>query len=322
MQKTVHYQFVISEELDGMRLDAALGQLVQDYSRSQIQQWIKSKQVTVNQQAISKPRHPVSLEDIVEINAVLKIQTRDKAEPIPLNIVYEDDSILVIDKPAGLVVHPGAGNPNSTLLNALLYHCPQLNQVPRAGIVHRIDKDTTGLMVVAKTLSAQNHLVQHMQEHEIEREYEAVVIGRMTAGGTVEKPIGRHPKHRIKMAVTHNGKPAITHYRVLERFNTHTHIRCMLETGRTHQIRVHMAEIGYPLLGDSLYGARAKLPANPSEQLIKTIRQFSRQALHAQMLTLPHPETHEHMTFESEIPHDIQNLITELRAHYEANKEN
>lgn len=236
-----------------------------------------------------------------------------QAESIDLDIVYEDEHILVVNKPAGLVVHPAAGNYTGTLVNALLHYLPQMAELPRAGIVHRLDKDTTGLMVVAKTLAAHNRLVRQLQARSVSREYEAVAIGQFTGPGKVDAPIGRHPKQRKKMAVVpHGGKPAVTHFRVLRRFDWHAHLRLKLETGRTHQIRVHMAHIHHPLVGDPLYGGRFKKPAGIDPHLAEVLRQFPRQALHAAELGLEHPASGEYMRWTAPLPADMQMLLTEL----------
>ncbi len=229
-----------------------------------------------------------------------------------LDIVYEDDDILVLNKPTDLVVHPAAGNHTGTLLNGLLHHCPELVNIPRAGIVHRLDKDTTGLMVVAKTLQAQNHLVGQLQDRSMGREYEAVVQGHMTGGGKVDEPIGRHGTQRTKMAVSPTGKEAVTHYRVLHKFPSHTYIRCKLETGRTHQIRVHLSYIGYPLVGDATYASRQRLTKGIGSELRDLLANFPRQALHARELTLVHPRTEEIMTWEVELPDDFIELLNAL----------
>uniref|UniRef100_UPI0010696BE5 23S rRNA pseudouridine(1911/1915/1917) synthase RluD n=1 Tax=Pseudomonas aeruginosa TaxID=287 RepID=UPI0010696BE5 len=240
------------------------------------------------------------------------------AQDIELEIVYEDEHILVIDKPAGLVVHPAAGHQDGTLLNALLYHVPDIANVPRAGIVHRLDKDTTGLMVVAKTLEAHTKLVAQLQARSVSRIYEAIVIGVITSGGTIDAPIGRHGVQRQKMAVVDAGKVAVSHYRVLERFRAHTHTRVKLETGRTHQIRVHMSHIGYPLVGDPVYGGRFRIPPVASQTLVQTLREFPRQALHARFLELDHPATGVRMKWESPLPEDFLWLLSLLRQDREA----
>ena len=235
-------------------------------------------------------------------------------EAIALTIVHEDEDLLVIDKPAGLVVHPGAGNPAGTLQNGLLAHDPNLAAVPRAGIVHRLDKDTTGLLVVAKTLTAHQALVAALERREISRTYEAICHGVMTGGGEVEAPIGRHPRDRLRMTVRDNGRPALTRYRIIERFRAHTHARVELETGRTHQIRVHMAHIRHPIVGDPLYGGRPRLPKSPSVALVAALRDFKRQALHARRLELSHPVSGAQLTFESPLPSDMRALVEILRA--------
>src|SRR5690606_1818324 len=240
------------------------------------------------------------------------------AQDIELNIVYEDEHLLVIDKPAGLVVHPAAGHADGTLLNALLHHVPDIVNVPRAGIVHRLDKDTTGLMVVAKTLQAQTNLVEQLQKRTVSRIYECISIGVITAGGTIDAPIGRSSSQRQRMAVTDGGKPAITHYRVLERYRSHTHVRVKLETGRTHQIRVHMSHVGYPLVGDPVYAGRFRIPPAASPSLVQSLKEFPRQALHARFLELDHPATGKRMKWESPLPDDLVWLLTLLRQDREA----
>ena len=248
-------------------------------------------------------------------------ETHFEPENLPLNIVYEDEHILVINKPKDFVVHPGAGNPRGTVLNALLYHYPKISEVPRAGIVHRLDKDTTGLMVIAKTIPAQTQLVRDLQQRKITREYEAVAFGIMTKGGTVDEPMARHPTKRTAMAVHPLGKPAVTHYRIMEHFRNYTRLRLRLETGRTHQIRVHMAHIAHPLLGDQTYGGRPRPPKNASEEFMVVLRNFQRQALHAIMLCLEHPITGELMEWYAPLPEDFVELITALKADYQLHKD-
>ena len=248
-------------------------------------------------------------------------ENRFEPQNIPLNIVYEDDDIIVINKPKDLVVHPGAGNPNGTVLNALLYHYPPIAEVPRAGIVHRLDKDTTGLMVVAKTIPAQTKLVRDLQKRKITREYEAVASGIMTKGGTVDQPMARHATKRTLMAVHPMGKPAVTHYRIMENFRNYTRLRLRLETGRTHQIRVHMAHIAHPLLGDQTYGGRPRPPKNASEVFTEVLRNFKRQALHAVMLRLAHPITGEMMEWYAPLPDDFVELLHALKADYLEHKD-
>lgn len=304
----------VPQSANGKRLDQALAEMFPDYSRSRLKTWITDGQVQVEGHVVDKPREKVLVGMTIEIAAELVEEKRFEAQPIALNIVYEDDDILVINKPAGLVVHPGAGTPDGTLLNALLHHFPAIDQVPRAGIIHRLDKDTTGLMVVAKTIPAQTHLVAAMQEREITREYEAVCNGPMTAGGMIDEPIARHPTKRTHMAVVATGKPAVTHYRVVERFRAHTHMRLRLETGRTHQIRVHMAHLRHPLVGDMTYGGRPRPPQKASAELLETLRGFRRQALHAAKLSLHHPISGEWMSWEAATPDDMVALIEVLRA--------
>lgn len=303
---------IIPAELAGKRLDQAIAILFPDYSRTKLQEWIKGEHVTVNGQFV-QPRQHVLGGEIIDISAQIPVETHWNPNDISLNIIYEDESLLVINKPAGLVVHPAAGHYQNTLANAILHYLPNSVELPRAGIVHRLDKETSGLLVIAKTLVAQNYLVKQLQKHKIEREYEAIVIGVMTGGGTVDAPIGRHPTHRQRMSVNEQGKHAISHYRVIERFKGHTYIRVLLETGRTHQIRVHMAEINYPILGDSIYGARAIIPKGASALLIEKIRNFKRQALHAKRLSLIHPITNELMQWSAPLPDDMQDLLNTLR---------
>ncbi len=317
MKTTQLLQGEIPPSCAGMRLDQALAQVFSDYSRSRLSQWLKAGQVRVNGEQ-QRARDKVRGGEQVEIQAELEARTEWEAEAIPLDIVFEDTELIVINKPAGLVVHPAAGNPAGTLVNALLYHDPQLSAVPRAGIVHRLDKDTSGLLVVARTLPAQKSLVEQLQARRLLREYEAVVTGVMTAGGTVDAPIGRHPVQRKRMAVLPGGKPAMTHYRVVERFRAHSWIRCRLETGRTHQIRVHMAHIHYPLVGDPVYGGRLRLPKGCGESLASTLRQFKRQALHARRLGLIHPATGKTLEWKAPLPADMEHLMAALRADTEA----
>jgi len=313
MAEIIQHRDTVPESCLGKRFDQTLAEMFPDYSRSRLKEWILAGHVTVNGQVIDKAREKMFGGEQIAINTEIEAEIRFEAQDIPLNIVYEDDDILVINKPAGLVVHPGAGNPDGTVLNALLHHCPKLDVVPRAGIVHRLDKDTTGLMVVAKTIAAQTNLVESLQAREITREYEAVANGIMTAGGIVDEPIGRHPTKRTHMAVTFSGRPSVTHYRVMEKFRLHTRLRLRLETGRTHQIRVHMAHITHPLVGDPVYGGRPRPPKDASEELREMLRQFKRQALHAAMLSLYHPITGELMTWHADVPKDMVALTDMLR---------
>lgn len=313
MKEKIQLTKTIPETCLGKRFDQAIAEMFPDYSRSRLKEWILAGDVMLDGQVQTKARLKVFGGETVDIDATIEAEQRFEAQEIPLNIVYEDDDILVINKPADLVVHPGAGNPDGTILNALLHYCPEIELVPRAGIVHRLDKDTTGLMVVAKTIAAQTNLVDSLQAREITREYEAIANGQMTAGGIVDEPIGRHATKRTHMAVTMNGRPSVTHYRVMEKFRSHTRLRLRLETGRTHQIRVHMAHIGHALVGDPLYAGRPRLPKNATPELVDTLRGFRRQALHAAMLSLFHPVTGEQMTWHAPIPEDMVSLTDILR---------
>ena len=298
-------------EMAGMRLDQALAELFAEYSRSKLQTWIKADRVQVNGE-IQRPRTKLEGGEIITLDAEAEVVINSEAEDIPLDIVYEDDDILIVNKPAGLVVHPAVGNWQGTLVNALLNHDPNLETLPRAGIVHRLDKDTCGLLMIAKNLMAHNSLTQQLQERSINREYLAICRGRMTAGGTVDEPIGRHPSDRKRYVVRMSGKFAVTHYRVEKRFTRHTLVRVKLETGRTHQIRVHMAHIRFPLLGDQVYGGRFQMPPACSEQLEIELRSFKRQALHATKLGLIHPATETYMEWEQPMPEDMLRLLSAL----------
>ncbi|MEE4377556.1 MAG: 23S rRNA pseudouridine(1911/1915/1917) synthase RluD [Candidatus Competibacteraceae bacterium] len=298
----------------GMRLDQVLAELLPDFSRSRLQHWIRSGDLQIDGRRV-RPRDRVLGGELVSGALNLPTATEDQAQDIPLNIIFEDDEIIVLDKPAGLVTHPAAGNPNGTLVNALLHHASELASLPRAGLVHRLDKDTSGLLVVARTLRAHTELVRQLQARTIEREYEAVVNGIMVAGGTVNAPLGRHPVDRKRMAVVSNGKPAVTHYRVLQRFHAYTHLQVKLETGRTHQIRVHLTHIRHPLLGDPVYGGRARIPAGFSEQALQIITHFRRQALHAARLGLTHPGNGQQMVWNAPLPNDLQELLAILGDH-------
>lgn len=304
----------IPPELAGQRIDQALAKLLPEYSRSRLKGWIDAGRVTLDGH-IPRPRDVVGGGEVVQVRPLIEAVHDDRPQAIALDIRFEDDSILVLDKPAGLVVHPAAGNPEGTLLNALLHHAPALATLPRAGIVHRLDKSTSGLMVVAKTTAAHRRLVAALAEREVSREYLALVQGELIAGGTVDEPIGRHPRDRKRMAVVHGGKSAVSHYRVEERFVGHTLLRVRLETGRTHQIRVHMAHIRHPIVGDPVYGGRLRLPPGAGDALIATLRGFNRQALHATRLALAHPETGEDMEWEAEPPADMLALLAAFREH-------
>lgn len=296
----------------GKRLDQVLASLFPDLSRARLQGWVENGRVTVNGQ-LCKKKYRMRGGETLQVDPEEESQEVEfQPEDIPLEVVYEDDAILVVNKPPGLVVHPGAGNWSGTLLNGLLHYEPYLANVPRAGIVHRLDKDTSGLMVVAKNLAAHKSLVDALSARDVSREYVALVQGVLVAGGTVDAPIGRHSRDRKKMAVSIGGKEAITHYRIAARYPSHTLLDVKLETGRTHQIRVHMSSINCPIVGDPVYGGRLKLPVGASDQLISTLQGFRRQALHARKLGLDHPATGEYMEWEVGLPEDYQQLLDRL----------
>lgn len=311
--KQINLHTHVPAEIAGKRLDQALAALFAEYSRGQLQRWVVGSQVWVNQQLVTEVRHKVREGDLIEVKASLQEQTIWEAEAIELPVVAVDEALLVINKPAGLVVHPAAGNYSHTLVNALLHHYPELKDIPRAGLVHRLDKDTTGLLVVARTLAAYHCLVKQLQERRIHREYYCIVRGKVISAATVDAPLGRHPVQRTRRAVIMSGKPAVTHYRVQERFAQHTALQVMLETGRTHQIRVHLAHIGYPILGDPVYGGRKIIPTGVSPALEHALRTWGRQALHAQRLELSHPITGEKMQWTVSIPADLMALLQTLR---------
>ncbi|HEX7080752.1 MAG TPA: 23S rRNA pseudouridine(1911/1915/1917) synthase RluD [Gammaproteobacteria bacterium] len=304
---------VIPPELAGKRLDQAAAALIPEFSRSRLKAWIDAGCITLAGEP-AEAKRKVRAGDELVLAAELEAAVPVRPEPIPLTVVYEDPALLVVDKPAGLIVHPGAGNPSGTLQNALLHLDPALAALPRAGLVHRLDKDTSGLLLVARTLEAQAALAARLERREIRRTYVAVCQGVLTGGGVVDAPIGRHPRDRLKQAVTGRGRAARTHYRVLERFRAHTSIEVELETGRTHQIRVHMAHLRAPLVGDPLYGGRPRFPPQPTEGLRALLETFGRQALHAARLALRHPGTGEPLSFESALPADMEALLAALRA--------
>jgi len=312
MFKPVHLSAQIPVEAAGRRLDQALAELFSAYSRARLQQWIKQGSVLLDGRPAPAKYRVVGGEQ-VEIEAQLQVETAAQPQSLPLDVRFEDQHLLVLNKPPGLVVHPAAGNLEGTLQNALLYHYPELASVPRAGIVHRLDKGTSGLMVVARSLSAHKSLVEQLQARSVHREYLALVQSAVIAGGTIEAPIGRHPRDRLRMAVVQSGKPAVTHYRVRERFPAHTLLEVRLETGRTHQIRVHMAYIHCPLVGDPLYAGRQKLPRGASPRLREALTGFRRQALHAARLQLVHPASGEQLAWEAEMPDDFRQLLEVLR---------
>lgn len=297
----------------GQRLDQALAQLFPQYSRSYLQTLLANGLISVNERNHLKANTRVQGGEAIMLVLLPTDVSNCIAQDLALNIVCDDADLIVINKPAGLVTHPGAGNPDSTLQNALLHYDSALATLPRAGLVHRIDKDTSGLLVVARNLIAHTALVRALAQHQVQREYLALVQGNVIAGGTVDAPLGRDPHHRTKMAVVLNGKPAVTHYRVAERFRGHTLLRVQLETGRTHQIRVHLAHRGYPLVGDPAYGARLRLPLKATAALTENLRQFKRQALHATRLSLTHPRTGEVCAWEAPLPTDLHHLLALLR---------
>jgi 23S rRNA pseudouridine1911/1915/1917 synthase len=304
---------VIPDELAGLRLDQALAQMFPEFSRSRLKDWLLAGDITVDDVA-RRPRDAVAGGEVVVMRGQAEPEVRAEPEPIALDIVFEDEALLVINKPAGLVVHPGAGNPAGTLMNGLLHCAPELVEVPRAGIIHRIDKDTSGLLLVARTLQSHTALVRLLAEREISRNYLAVCNGVLTGGGKIDEPIGRHPVDRKRMSVQQNGKPAVTYYKVLERFRAHTYVDVKLDTGRTHQIRVHFAHRRHALVGDPVYGGRLALPAGATEPLIQALRRFKRQALHATRLEFAHPLSGEPMRFEVPPPQDFLELLAVLRA--------
>ena len=301
----------IPEELAGNRLDRVLAKMFPEYSRSRLKAWLLAGDIRVN--GVSpRPRDAVLGGELVELAAVPEIAVAATPEPIELSVAYEDEDLLVLDKPAGLVVHPGAGNVSGTLMNGLLHLDNALSELPRAGIVHRLDKDTSGLLLVARTLPAHTALVRMLAERQISREYLAICAGALTGGGTIDEPIGRHRVDRRRMTVREDGKPAVTHFTVEKRFSTYTYIRVRLETGRTHQIRVHFAHRRHGLLGDPVYGPRLALPPGASDQLQQVLRRFRRQALHAEKLGFEHPMTGEALEIRAPLPADFVALLDAL----------
>ena len=303
---------IVPDSSAGRRLDAVVAELFPEYSRSRLSAWIKDGDVSVDGE-LARGRDPVRGGERIALSAVQETQTHALPEDIPLDVLFEDEQVLVIDKPAGLVVHPGAGNPTGTMVNALLHRDPTRELLPRAGIVHRLDKDTSGVMVVARTLPAHTSLVAQLSARGVHRQYLAVVFGALVSGGTANGAIDRHPRDRVRMAVREDGKDAVTHYRLRERFRAHTALECRLETGRTHQIRVHMAHLKHPIVGDPLYGGSFKLPKGASEDLIAALRAFKRQALHAEVLEFMHPLSGEPVRCTAPVPADMLNLMALLR---------
>lgn len=311
MPTAIRHSLTIPAENAGQRLDQVLADLLSEYSRTRIKDWIETGQILVNGGQL-RPKDKVLGGERVEVSATLAQAVAVAPQSIALAIVHQDRHVLVINKPAGLVVHPGAGNAAGTLQNALLHFDPELVHLPRGGIVHRLDKDTSGLLVIARTLEAHTALVRALEVHEVEREYEAICVGVMTAGGTVDAPIGRHPVDRLRQAIRSDGRESVTHYRVIHRYRGHTHVRLQLETGRTHQIRVHMAHIKYPLVGDRVYGGRLLLPKGATPELIEGIRGFKRQALHAARLAFEHPVSGKPVECTAATPADMRALLDAL----------
>ncbi len=311
MSKAKVWTVEIPSAYAGQRLDQALAALLPDVTRSRLQQWIAQGRVAIGART-PRSRDKVQGGERVTIEVPAPPPAAQGPEDIPLDIVYEDEALLVLDKPAGLVVHPGAGNVKGTLLNALLHHAPSLAQLPRAGIVHRLDKDTSGLMVVAKTERARQRLIRALQARKVQRDYIAIVNGVMIAGGTVAAPIGRHPTARTRMAVTARGRSAVSHYRVLKKYRAHTLVQVSLESGRTHQIRVHMAHIHFPIVGDPVYGGRLRIPPRATARLAEALHGFKRQALHAAKLALIHPETGQALRWAASVPADMGRLMEAL----------
>ena len=307
-----NFKIIIPPRMSGYRLDAALAEMLPDYSRSKISSWIKAGDVLIEQRKF-KPKDKATGSEIISLNVYEKSYSKWNPENIPLDIVFEDDDIIVINKPYGLVTHPGSGNWTGTLANALLYYDSSLSRLDRAGIVHRLDKNTSGLMVVSKNQKSQKFLVEQLQMHAVEREYSAIVYGHMISGGSIDEPLGRDPKDRVKQSVLSNGKDALTHFRVIDRFKSHTHVKAILETGRTHQIRVHLSHIGHPLIGDSVYGGRVRFPKKASQELKIVLSNFHRQALHSKKLSLSHPLTGKFMSWKAELPDDMRELVNTLR---------
>lgn len=305
-------KIIIPIRFKGERLDFALSKLLPDYSRSKITNLIRSGDALINQN-IFKPKDKVNGNEIVHLTFKQNKNISWASEDIHLNIAYEDEDIIVINKPFGLVTHPGAGNLSGTLANGLLHYDKKLLELDRAGIVHRLDKNTSGLMVVAKNMKSQKFLVEQLQNHHVERQYSAIVYGHMISGGIVNKKIGRDSKDRLKQSVSDSGKEAITHYRVIDRFKSHTHVKVILETGRTHQIRVHLSHIGHPLVGDPAYGGRTRFPKKACQELKGVLKSFNRHALHSKKLSLVHPASRELMTWKIDLPDDMKELLSVLK---------
>ncbi len=312
MTELIQKKLIIPIEMLGKRIDVVLAELMPEYSRGVLQEWIKSGQLTINDQ-IAKPKYKVQGGEQINIDVIVAGEQRWQAQAINLDIIYEDEFILLVNKSADMVVNPGAGNPDGTLVNALLHHCPSLDALPRAGIVHRIDKQTSGILVVAKNLIAHNALVKQLQDKSMFRQYKAICVGNPKVPFSVDAPIARHPTQRTRMAVVERGKPAVTHISIEEHFSSHALISAQLETGRTHQIRVHMTYKGYPLVGDPVYGGKPKFPKGCTESLREALIHFKRQALHAESLGFIHPDQQEYIEWTVPLPDDMYNLLQELR---------
>ena len=305
-------KIIIPARMSGYRLDTALSEMLTNHSRSKISSWIKAGDALIDQSQF-KPKDKVNGSEIISLNIHEKSQSKWSSENIPLDIVFEDDDIIVINKHYGMVTHPGSGNWTGTLANALLYYDSSLSRLDRAGIVHRLDKNTSGLMVISKNEKSQKFLVEQLQMHAVEREYSAIVYGHMISGGLINEPLGRDPRDRVKQAVLSNGKDALTHFRVIDRFKSHTHVKAILETGRTHQIRVHLSYIGHPLIGDLVYGGRVRFPKKASQELKNALSNFHRHALHSKKLSLAHPVTGKFMSWKADLPDDMKELLKTLR---------
>lgn len=319
MTELLNNSTIIPHEYHGQRIDVVLAQLFPDYSRSQLSNWVKEGVIQLNEKTC-KPKDKVFGGELINIELAAIAPKRNESylpEEIPLSIVYEDDDLIVINKPAGLVVHPGAGNYEHTLVNALLFHDPALQALPRAGIIHRLDKDTTGLLIVAKNLIAHTSLIRQMQAREIDRRYLTLVQGHLISGGEIATFFGRHPRNRLKMAVCTQGREAVTHYYLRKQYEAFTLLEVQLLTGRTHQIRVHMEHINHPVVGDQLYGGRIRFPKGVSEELRELLRQFQRQALHAYKLAFSHPVTGAPLTLEAPLPNDFNSLLQALEHHFD-----
>ena len=305
-------QIIIPKRMEGERIDIALAKMLPEFSRSKITAWIKSGEAVIYGKKF-KPKDKVSGDEVIILSANQNQNTIWLAEDIPINVIFEDEDIIVLNKQFGLVTHPGSGNWSGTLANALLHYDSSLEALDRAGIVHRLDKNTSGLMVVAKNQKSQKSLVEQLQNHSVSREYSAIVYGHMISGGTINEPLGRDPNDRVKQTVLRNGRDAITHYRVIDRFKSHTHVKAILETGRTHQIRVHLSHIGHSIVGDSIYGGKVRYPKRASESLKNELLNFNRQALHSKKLTLKHPKSGELLSWKIPLPEDMIKLLNVLK---------